>query len=79
MPSAIVTYAHRYKRPPRKKKAIALEAPAIDTKASKRSPRLPSEPLVAVALPAKSAIVTATSKRGRKTAAWVDAKRRRPR
>ena len=25
----IVTYAHRYKRPPRKRKAVALEAPAI--------------------------------------------------
>jgi hypothetical protein len=25
----IVTYAHRYKRPPRRKKAVALEGPAI--------------------------------------------------
>jgi hypothetical protein len=25
----IVTYAHRYKRPPRRKKAMALEVPAI--------------------------------------------------
>ena len=25
----IVTYAHRYKRPPRKRKAVALEVPAI--------------------------------------------------
>jgi hypothetical protein len=25
----IVTYAHRYKRPPRKRRAAALEVPAI--------------------------------------------------
>ena len=27
----IVTYAHRYKRPPRKRKAMALEVPAVVT------------------------------------------------
>jgi hypothetical protein len=33
----IVTYAYRYKRPPRKRKAIALEVPAI-VKAGKGRP-----------------------------------------
>ena len=32
----IVTYAHRYKRPPRKRKAVALEAPAVVTAKSSR-------------------------------------------
>ena len=27
--SRIVTYAHRYKCPPRKRKAVALEVPAV--------------------------------------------------
>ena len=37
MPSRIVTYAHRLKRPPRKKaKAAAITGPAIVTAASKR-------------------------------------------
>jgi hypothetical protein len=36
MPSRIVTYAHHYKRPPRKKvKAAAITGPAIVTAASK--------------------------------------------
>jgi hypothetical protein len=34
----IVTYAHRYKRPPRKRKAAALELPAVVRK-SKFAPR----------------------------------------
>jgi hypothetical protein len=29
MPGAVVTSTYRYKRPPRKKKAVALEVPAI--------------------------------------------------
>jgi hypothetical protein len=32
----IATYAHRYKRPPGKRKAVALEVPAVITAASKR-------------------------------------------
>jgi hypothetical protein len=31
MPTRIVSYVHRYKRPPRKRKAVALEVPAIIT------------------------------------------------
>jgi hypothetical protein len=38
MPSRIVTYAHRLKRPPRKKaKAAAITGPAIVTVTSKRN------------------------------------------
>ena len=36
MPRAIVTSTYRYKRPPRKRKAVALEVPAIVR--AKRSP-----------------------------------------
>ena len=32
MPSRIVTSTYRYKRPPRKRKAVPLEGPAIVTK-----------------------------------------------
>ena len=32
MPSRIVTSTYRYKRPPRKRKAVALEGPVIVTK-----------------------------------------------
>ena len=35
MTSRILVYAHRYKRPSRKRKAVALEVPAIVTKARK--------------------------------------------
>ena len=35
-PMPIVTYAHRYKRPPRKRKAVALAAPAAVAKRSRR-------------------------------------------
>jgi hypothetical protein len=38
MPSRIVTYAHRTKRPPWKRKAAALPVPAIVTKATRRKP-----------------------------------------
>ena len=34
----IVTTTYRYKRPPRKRKAVALEAPAIVTAKSSRRP-----------------------------------------
>src|SRR5271166_4057294 len=65
----IVTTHYRYKRPPRKRKAVALDVPAAVTRASKRS-----EPQAAAAPPAnddrKSAV--ATSKRACKDAAWVD-------
>jgi hypothetical protein len=37
---AIVTTAYRYKRPPRKRKAIALEAPAVVTTKNSRRPVL---------------------------------------
>jgi hypothetical protein len=38
MPSRIVTHVHRPKRPPRKRKAVAIMGPAIVTKASRRAP-----------------------------------------
>jgi hypothetical protein len=37
MPSRIVTYAHRCKRPPRKKKAAPLPEPAIVRSGRKRA------------------------------------------
>ena len=36
----IVTTTYRYKRPPRKRKAVALEAPAVVTTKSSRRPNL---------------------------------------
>jgi hypothetical protein len=36
----IVTYAHRYKRPPRKRKPVALEAPAVVTTTSRKRAKL---------------------------------------
>jgi hypothetical protein len=36
----IVTSTYRYKRPPRKRKAVALEAPAVVTAKSSRRPNL---------------------------------------
>jgi hypothetical protein len=38
MPGAIVTSTYRYKRPPRKRKAVPLEGPAIVTTKSSRRP-----------------------------------------
>ena len=38
MPTRIVTYTHRPKRSPRKRKAVAIAWPAIVTKASRRAP-----------------------------------------
>jgi hypothetical protein len=43
MPSAIVTSIYRYKRPPRKKKPVLLEVPAI-VKRKAEAPPLASEP-----------------------------------
>jgi hypothetical protein len=60
--SRIVTTHYRYKRPPRTKKAVALEVPTIVAKANKRRPKLPGgEPQAATSSPdaATSAIVTA--------------------
>ena len=39
MPAAIVTSTYRYKRPPRKRKAVPLEGPAIVTEARARPRR----------------------------------------
>jgi hypothetical protein len=36
MPTRIVTYVHRYKRPPRKKKAVAPQVPAVVRSGRKR-------------------------------------------
>jgi hypothetical protein len=48
----IVHYEYRYKRPPRKKKPVALEVPAVVTR------RKPAPGKVEAPPPAKSAIVT---------------------
>jgi hypothetical protein len=84
MPRAIVTSTYRYKRPPRKKKPVLLEVPAIVKRKAEARP-LASEPKASrpalvrgmkagndnrpVEQPA--AIVTAKKPRGRK-AAWTD-------
>jgi hypothetical protein len=47
--SSIVTYEHRYKRPPRKKKPVAIEGPAVVRTAA---------PKAEAPAPWKSAIVT---------------------
>jgi hypothetical protein len=71
----IATSTYRYKRPPRKRKAVPLEGPAIVTPRSKAAsasvPRgvKPSNDNRPVEQPL--AIVTARKPRGRK-AAWVD-------
>ena len=51
--SSIVHYEYRYKRPPRKKKPVALEVPAVVRAKPTRRPRSPDEEP-----PAKSVIVT---------------------
>ena len=53
----IVHYEYRYKRPPRKKKPVAIEGPAVVTR------RKPASKKAEAPAPAKSAIVT-TRKRG---------------
>jgi hypothetical protein len=44
MPGAIVTSTYRYKRPPRKKKAVPLEVPPIVTPSSKAAPAIDVKP-----------------------------------
>jgi hypothetical protein len=63
MPSRIVTYVHRYKRPPRKKKAVPLQVPAIVRNDRKRGDVPKSTP--AANDDRKPAIVTVPSKRDR--------------
>jgi hypothetical protein len=58
----VVTYVHRYKRPPRKRKAVALEVPIV-VKAGKRRPV--ADPAPEPEQPARSAIVTARKPRAR--------------
>ena len=75
MPTRIVTTTYRYNRPPRKRKAVPLEGPAIVTPGSKAaSASVPRgvKPGNDNRLPEQTAaIVTARKPRGRK-AAWVD-------
>jgi hypothetical protein len=68
MPSRIVTYAHRYKRPPRKKaKAAAINAPAIVRRSAN-----PSDGAAASTGTASTPmIVGATAEKGRRNH-WVD-------
>jgi hypothetical protein len=55
----IVTYAHRYKRPPRRKKAVALEGPKIiRRRASEVAPPANPTPVTPANEASKSAIVT---------------------
>jgi hypothetical protein len=42
MPSAIVTSTYRYKRPPRKKKPVLLEVPAIVKRKAEARPLVSS-------------------------------------
>ena len=62
MTSRIVTSTYRYKRPPRKRKAVPLEGPAIvGIRATQASPPTPAP----TDDDRKSAIVTAKRRRGR--------------
>jgi hypothetical protein len=57
----IVAYVHHYKRPPRKKKPVALEVPAVvRTKPARRPGNSPDDsvPAKSAESPAKSVIVT---------------------
>jgi hypothetical protein len=55
----IVTYAYRYKRPPRRKKAVALEGPKIiRRRASEVAPPANPAPITPANEASKSAIVT---------------------
>jgi hypothetical protein len=62
MPNRIVTHAYRPKRPPRKKRAVALPVPAVVRRVAK-----PRDDTTAAPRPVtsgrKSAIVSTTSKR----------------
>ena len=91
MTSSIVTTRYRYKRPPRKRKAVAIEAPAVVTAKSSRRPNLEAKaaaevPLAPVsreegaAAQPSTSIVTAKSSRrpaSGKTAAEVGTPLRR--
>ena len=62
MPSRIVTSTYRYKRPPRKKKPVLLEVPAIVRESARRSQRRTPAPAND---DRKPAIVTAKRRPGR--------------
>jgi hypothetical protein len=66
MPARIVTAHYRYKRPPRKKKPVLLEVPAVVVK---RAPRSQQASAPKPAAPAnddrKSVIVTARKRKSR--------------
>ena len=74
--SSTATSTYRYKRPPRKRKAVPLEGPAIVAPRAKAAPAIvqrdvkPSNNNRPAEQPTV-AIVTARKPRGRK-AAWVD-------
>ena len=61
MPARIVTSTYRYKRPPRKRKAVPLEGPAIVRKGTAK----PETPPAPANDDRKPAIVTST-RRGRR-------------
>lgn len=63
MPSRIVTYVHRPKRPPRKQKAVVLQA--IVAKASNRNPTPRAEPQTAPANDDRKSAIVATKSRKR--------------
>ena len=65
MPARIVTSTYRYKRPPRKKKPVLLEVPAIVTKRAASPQASAPKPAAPANDDRKPAIVT-TSKRGRR-------------
>ena len=75
MPARIVTSTYRYKRPPRKRKAVPLEVPAIITPRSKAAPAIVQRDVEAgndnrPAGP-KSRIVQAAKPKGRRKV-WAD-------
>jgi hypothetical protein len=64
MTTRIVTYAHRYKRPPRKKQTATLEVPAIVRRGRKGEDEAAAHP-APVSADRKPAVVTA-----RKPGSW---------
>ncbi len=68
MPSRIITYAHRYKRPPRKKaKAAAIDGPAI----VRRGAKPPDDATASTGTASTPMIVRHTAEKGRRKQ-WVD-------
>jgi hypothetical protein len=68
----IVTYAHRYKRPPRKK-AVALQVPAVVRRVKAGNDNRPDpEPALHPDDGKQPAIVTAKKPGRRQAAAWGD-------